>query len=89
MPGFYSQEYHDLVAAQKVLSQELESPPEKSATPMLARALVDVIQLKRKMRGLPDPRPVEVEDPRKRRKRGADQGSGSAAPTDGPFEPPA
>jgi hypothetical protein len=61
--AFYTDEYKHLLAAERSLSDEIETPGEKSNCAMLARALVDVIRLKRDIRGVPDPKPVEVGKP--------------------------
>lgn len=74
-------EYKDLLAAQRVLRATIDSGDH--TLPALAqgtRALVDVIRLKRDMRGVPDPRPVDVSKPAKRQRRAS--GIDPSAPTD-------
>jgi hypothetical protein len=82
MPGFYSEEYHDLVAAQRVLSNAMtEEGAKLSERSQCARALVDIVRLKRDMRGIPDPKPVDVQAKIKRSRTIRDPGDSPTDPT--------
>lgn len=84
MSGFYSEEYHDLVAAQRVLSGLLKPEIKPSDGAQVSRALVDLIRLKRDMRGIPDPKPVDVAKPQRVHREPK-----NVVPVEMPAEPPA
>lgn len=58
--AFCTKEYRHLLDTEKALSAEIQSPGERSNIAQLARALVDVIRLKRDIRGIPNPRDIDV-----------------------------
>lgn len=77
MGGFYSDEYKALLTAQKALTLALEPKaneqgavlyPEPRDSAQVTRALVDLVRLKRDMRGVPDPKPVDVSQTKRKRK---------------------
>lgn len=82
MPAYCTDEYRHLLAAERVISKILENPGEDDNVPMLARALVDVIQQKRFCRGVPNPKPAEGKP-----KRGPRQPR-NVVPVEMPAEPP-
>ena len=56
-----SEEYANLLEAQRLMLIALKSGDDKlGAKSQGTRALVEVIRLKRDIRGVPDPRPVDV-----------------------------
>lgn len=58
-----------MLGAQRVLADSMDKQVEKRAEyAQIARALCDVIRLKRDMRGVPDPKPVDVSQTKRRRK---------------------
>lgn len=62
-------EYRHLLLAERVNAGMLEEDGLKAAEcAQVTRALVDCIRLKRDMRGCPDPRPVDVSKPTRKRK---------------------
>lgn len=67
-----SEEYHHLLTAQRLILEALKAGDEMlSAKSQGTRALCDVIRLKRDMRGVPDPKPVDttqVAKPRRARR---------------------
>lgn len=63
----YSEEYKDLLAAQRAIRSEIDNPTEDTNLAMLSRALVDLVQQKRYCRGLPNPRPQDMQPKNKRR----------------------
>jgi hypothetical protein len=70
MGGFYSEEYHDLVAAQRAITLAMKPKPTEDGkgevypdardVSQLATALTRVIDQKRVMRGQPAPKPVDT-----------------------------
>ncbi len=61
---FKTPEYQNLLAAERVMVKTMEDDSVKpSERSQCARALVDIIQLKRNMRGDPNPKPVDVSKP--------------------------
>ena len=70
---FYSDEYKHLLQAERAMSIAIDSASAKPADiAQLARALVAVIDQKRAIRGVPDPKPADVKDIRKHRDRDKD-----------------
>lgn len=60
MAGYRTAEYRHLLAAERALSETIESPGEHDSVSSLATALVRVIDQKRIMRGQPAPKPADV-----------------------------
>lgn len=62
--SFYSDEYKHVLLAERAMAKMLEKEDLKGAEgAQVTRALCDAIRLKRDMRGVPDPRPVDVSKP--------------------------
>ncbi len=68
MGGFYSEEYHDLVAAQRAITNALQPKansageliyPDARDVAILASSLTRVVDQKRVMRGQPAPKPAD------------------------------
>lgn len=58
--SFYSDEYKHVLLAERVMSRLLEKEDLKAAEgAQVTRALCDAVRLKRDMRGVPDPKPVD------------------------------
>jgi hypothetical protein len=58
---FYSEEYKHLLLAERAMSTAIDSVEAKpSDIAQLARALVAVIDQKRAIRGVPDPKPIDT-----------------------------
>jgi hypothetical protein len=85
--AFYSEEYKHLLLAERVMATALQDTEGKlSERSQCARALVDLVRLKRDIRGVPDPKPVDVSLAGKRKGRrdsGASPGA-TPVPTDAP-----
>ena len=74
---FYSEEYKHLLQAERAMSTAIDSDSAKPADiAQLARALVAVIDQKRAIRGVPDPKPADVKDIRKQRDKDKARGDG-------------
>lgn len=70
---FYTDEYKHVLLAERTMARLLEREDIKpSDGAQCTRALVDAVRLKRDMRGVPDPRPVDVGKASKRQRRTAE-----------------
>ena len=77
-----TEEYRDILKAQRAMSRILERDDLKGAEgAQVVRALVDAVRLKRDMRGIPDPKPIDATLTRKQKR------VGPGRPT--PAQPPA
>lgn len=84
---FKTPEYQHLLAAERVLVSAIDADEAKlSERSQCARALVDLIRLKRDMRGVPDPRPVDVSQKVRKRRTSSES---MPTPTDPTATPPA
>lgn len=77
---FKTPEYQHLLLAERVMAEILEKGDGKlSELAQCARALVDLVVLKRNMRGDPNPKPVDVSEGKRKRRAPAHQ---APVPTD-------
>lgn len=84
MAAYRTAEYRHLIAAERAISESIKSPSENESISSLSAALVKVIDMKRAMRGIGNPKPVDYG----KRKRRSSANATPAVPTDIPAPVP-